>query len=93
MLGKSIIYYDFHLLAGAGLTGTESGRYFTPSLGLGQRFYITRHVSIRIDYRLQYFRETILEKQIVTKIGQATGDRDNWSNTLNLGVSFLLGKE
>ncbi|MBU6376656.1 MAG: outer membrane beta-barrel domain-containing protein, partial [Bdellovibrionales bacterium] len=93
VLGKSIIYYDFHLLAGVGSMGTESGRYFSPSIGIGQRFYLTRTLSIRLDYRLQYFREAILEKQIVTKIGQTTGERNNWSNTINIGVSFLLGKE
>lgn len=91
LLGKKIVYYDLHLLAGAGLTGTESGRYFTPSLGIGQRFYLSKYFTLRIDYRMNYYNETILEKQIVTKLGQPTGNRDNWSNVITLGVSFLFG--
>ena len=90
VLGKSIIYYDFHMLGGAGVTTTESGSYITPSVGLGQRFYISKLASVRLDYRLQYYRETLLEKQVVTRLGQPTGQRDNWSNVITLGVSFML---
>ncbi len=93
VLGKSIIYYDLHGLVGVGSMGTESGRYIAPSLGVGQRFYFGKLVSLRIDYRLMYYRETILEKQIVTQLGQPTGSRDNWSNVITLGLSFLIGGE
>lgn len=90
LIGKAIIYYDMHLSAGAGATKTESGTYLTPSLGIGQRFYINRFTSIRIDYRMLYYKETILEKEIPTKLGQPVGTRDNFNNTITLGVDFIF---
>jgi outer membrane beta-barrel protein len=90
VLGQSIIYYDLHLLGGLGLTNTESGTYFTPHLGVGQRFYLSKILSLRVDYRLDYFRETIFEKQIVTKLGQSVGQRDNFTNTITLGLSLMI---
>ncbi|MBI4925378.1 MAG: outer membrane beta-barrel domain-containing protein [Bdellovibrio sp.] len=91
LVGKAIIYYDFHLLGGAGFTGTESGTYLTPHLGLGQNVYISQSISIRVDYRLQYYREKIIEKVITPKIGQIVGERTNWSNVVTFGVHFLFG--
>jgi outer membrane beta-barrel protein len=90
VLGKSIIYYDLHLLGGVGATKTETGTYVTPSLGIGQRFYLSKVTSLRIDYRLQYYNENLIEKQITTKLGQPVGARDNFNNTITLGLSFML---
>lgn len=90
VLGKSIIYYDLHLLGGLGVTNTDSGKYFTPTVGIGQRFYIDQHFSLRVDYRLQYFRETILESQIPAQMGQSVGTRNNWGNTITLGIYYLF---
>ena len=90
VLGKSIIYYDLMAIGGAGVTNTESGNYLTPTLGVGQRFYLSKFASVRLDYRLMYYRETLLEKQIITRIGQSVGQRDNWSNVITLGVSFMF---
>ncbi|MBI2711618.1 MAG: outer membrane beta-barrel domain-containing protein [Bdellovibrio sp.] len=90
VLGKSIIYYDFMALGGAGVTNTESGNYITPTLGVGQRFYLSKVASVRLDYRLMFYNETLLEKQIVTRIGQPVGTRNNWSNVITLGVSFMF---
>lgn len=90
VLGQSIIYYDFHLLGGFGLTDTESGMNATPSLGLGQRFYLSKTISVKLDYRLQFYRENIIEKQVVTQLGQSRGLRDNWSNTITIGLGFMF---
>ncbi len=90
VLGKSIIYYDLHLLGGVGATKTETGNYVTPSLGIGQRFYLSKITSLRIDYRLQYYSENIVEKQILSKLGQMMGARDNFNNTITFGLSFML---
>jgi outer membrane beta-barrel protein len=90
VLGKSIIYYDLHLLGGLGYTRTENGSYATPSLGIGQRFYLSKLTSFRVDYRLQYYNETLIEKQITTKLGQPVGARDNFNNTITFGFSFML---
>ncbi len=91
LIGKAIIYYDFHLLGGMGLTGTESGTYFTPYVGLGQNVYLSKNFSLRIDYRLQRYNEKIIEKVITPKLGQVVGERVNWSNAVTLGVNFLFG--
>ncbi len=91
LLGKSIIYYDFHLLGGVGVYSTESGNYFTPSIGLGQNVYLSQNFSLRVDYRLQHYEEKIIEKVITPKLGQVVGTRVNWSNTVTLGVSYLFG--
>lgn len=89
LLGSSIIYYDMHASLGAGLTWTESGRSFTPSVGLGQRFYTTKWSSIRIDYRLMVFREDIVEKVVPQQLGELKGTRTNFSNTITIGVDIL----
>lgn len=91
VLGKKIIYYDFHLLGGMGVTDTETGRYFTPHLGIAQQVYMTQTVSLRVDYRLMRYTETLVEKQITTRLGQPVGDRANWTNSITIGLSFLIG--
>jgi outer membrane beta-barrel protein len=91
LLGQKIIYYDLHVLAGAGATDTESGIYFTPHLGVGQQVFLMNRMSLRVDYRAQYYRETIIEKVITPRLGETVGDRSNWSHSIQLGVSFYIG--
>lgn len=91
LLGQKIIYYDLHVLAGAGATDTESGIYFTPHLGLGQQVFLMDRMSLRVDYRAQYYRETIIEKVITPRLGEIVGERNNWSHSIQLGVSFYIG--
>ena len=90
VLGKAIIHYDMHLLAGLGTTATESGRNLTPHVGIGQQIYLTQRISIRLDYRLQIYNDTIVEKVQPSRIGQVNGTRTNYSNTITLGVDFLI---
>ena len=91
LAGKKIIYYDMHLGLGAGVTATENGTYFTPSAGLGQRFFLSKTTSLRVDYRGMFYREEIVEKQIVTKIGSSVGHRNNFSHSITFGVDFFFG--
>lgn len=91
LIGWAIIYYDMHLLGGAGVTQTESGGYFTPHLGIGQQIFLNRALSLRVDYRLQRYDEKIIEKVITPKLGQVVGERTNWTNTISLGVHFFFG--
>lgn len=91
VLGKAIIYYDFHFNGGLGMTGTESGSYLTPFIGLGQKVYLSKNIALSVDYRIMRYNENIVEKILPTKIGQVVGQRDNWSHSVNLGVSFLIG--
>ncbi len=91
LLGEAIIYYDFHLSGGGGITVTDSGNYLTPFLGLGQNVYLTQFLSLRIDYRIQRYTEKIVEKVITPKLGQVVDERENWSHAITLGISVLWG--
>jgi outer membrane beta-barrel protein len=94
LMGSSIIYYDFHLLAGGGATKTQSGTYMTPLAGLGQQIWVANWMSLRIDYRLMTYQEDVLEKNTgaPTPVGGVVeAGRRNWTNTVTLGVTFLVG--
>lgn len=90
VLGKAIIHYDLHLLGGLGLMNTESGGDITESLGIGQQVFLTKVVSVRVDYRLMHYEETLLNK-IAGPPYSLGATRANWTNAITLGVSFLLG--
>ncbi len=92
LLGKQIIYFDLHVGAGLGLDFTESGKYIAPSIMIGQRFYITQVMSLRLDYRLMYRRESFYEQQITSQLGTLKGPRNAFSHVITLGVDFLIGK-
>ena len=91
LMGKKIIYYDFHLTAGAGETNTLNGTYFTPSLGVGQRVYLSQKTFLRVGYQVQRYNEQIIERVITPKLGQVVGDRINWNNSILIGVGFMFG--
>ncbi len=98
LLGKAIIHYALHLMGGMGLTQTESGKDFTQTIGIGQQFFLTRVTTLRLDYRLMHYNETILQKvgSASSPNGTPLGSRSNWSNTITLGVNFffnLFGKK
>ncbi len=90
LMGQKIIYYDLHFSGGIGVTDTENGRTLSPSVGIGQNIYINKRTSIRFDYRLLAYRETLLEKEITALLGQPVGQRTNFSNSITLAVTFLL---
>lgn len=93
LVGKSIIYYDMHLIGGFGVTSTDSGKYLTGTIGVGQRFYLSRLMSLRFDYRLMPYNENIIEQNITAKLGQIKGQRINYSNSVSLGIDFLFGSD
>lgn len=86
--GASIVHYDAHFLVGAGVTDTESGKYFTPSVGFGPRFYLGDTVALRLDYRLALYKETIPEKVLLTRPN--AGERTNFSHQVALGLEIFL---
>jgi len=91
LLGKSIIYFDLHVLGGLGLTNTENGTYVTPHIGLGQQVYVSKSVSLSLDYRLMFYHEQIKERTIPTQIGNVVGSRNNFSNVITFGANFMFG--
>jgi outer membrane beta-barrel protein len=93
LIGKAIIHYDFHFIGGLGAISTDSGTYFAPSVGVGQQFYLTRWLTLRADYRLMIYKETILQKvegSSASPVGTPISDRTNYSNSISIGLSFLV---
>lgn len=88
--GKFIIYYDFHVLLGLGVTNTETGSPLTPELGLGQQIYLAKKTTLRVDYRLTYYREDIKEKVSLARRGQVIGTRDTFNDVITLGLTELF---
>ena len=95
LVGKSILYYDMHLLGGMGATSTESGTYFTPHIGIGQQVFLNKNMSIKLDYRLMEYTELLLDK---ISVGPNAGKpilgnpyRVNWTHSIVIGVDFLFG--
>jgi outer membrane beta-barrel protein len=86
--GSSIVHYDAHVLLGAGITDTESGKYFTPSIGFGPEFYLSNRFALRLDYRLAVYKETIPERVLTTRPN--AGERTNYSHQVALGVEVFL---
>jgi outer membrane beta-barrel protein len=96
VLGQAIIYYDMNVLLGVGMTDTQNGNYVTEHVGLGQQVYLSKRLSVKFDYRLMHYTETIYDT--VIPLGAAgyhadLGNRANWTNVFALGVSFLLGSD
>lgn len=95
LIGKSIIYYDFHLLGGVGSVNTETsdrtGRSVAPHAGLGQHFYLSRSASFNVDYRVQRYTDQPQEKAITSQLGVLRNPRTNWAHSISIGFSLLFG--
>jgi outer membrane beta-barrel protein len=91
LFGKKIIYYDMHFIGGMGVMSTETGKNPSVVVGLGQRFYIGKATSLRVDYRMIGYSETIREKEIPQTLGQDKGKRFNSGHSVFLGVDFMFG--
>ena len=91
VMGNSIIYYDMYLLGGAGATQTQNGTYPTPEAGLGQQIYISKNMSVKLEYRMMYYHEQIVERVVTQQLGNVVGSRNNFSNVIDLGFSFMFG--
>jgi len=89
LLGRAIIYVDLFVIGGIGMTVTESGSFFTPSFGLGQKIYLSERLSLNLDYRIMRYGETILSKNPAT-LGNTVGTRTNTTDAVSLGLSFFL---
>lgn len=93
LLGQKIIYFDLHLAGGAGITATQNGSYFTPSVGIGQQVYLTQKLTLKIDYRLQRYNEEIIDriKTLSPSFNKSIGSRVNFNNSIMIGVSYFFG--
>ncbi|MGE0616510.1 MAG: outer membrane beta-barrel domain-containing protein [Bacteriovoracia bacterium] len=87
-IGKQILYYDFHINAGGGATGTESGKEGTLLFGLGQQIYLSQNLAFRLDYRFTRYNENIVDRFNGTNAFVTR--RTNWSNVFTMGLSLFL---
>lgn len=90
VLGKSIIYYDLHLMLGLGRTVTENGNYLTPFIGIGQQVYLSRYFAIQLDYRLLRYREEILQKRVSAELGRSLGFQNTYTDVIILGLRVFI---
>jgi outer membrane beta-barrel protein len=84
LLGNAIIYVDIYALGGAGVTATDSGSYFTPFLGLGQKIHINQWLALDLNYRVMFFNETI-----PSATGGAGHERSNTTDVVTLGLCLF----
>jgi len=91
LLGQKILYYDLHAGAGAAVVRTENGTYPAPVVSLGQNIFLSDSLTFRVDYRLMAFREDIIEREITAKLGQNVGMRNNFTNSVTFGFSWISG--
>ena len=90
LLGKKIIYYDMYLLTGGGITATENGRYTTGTAGIGQHIFLSSspNLAIKVDFRQALYRETIIEKHVLSELGKTLFSRWNSSSIITVGFSI-----
>lgn len=79
VLNKWIIYTDFYVSGGLARIETDQGAKNAMSVGLGERFYIGKAWSFRIDFKDRIYNET--------RAGETT--RKN-SYTVDLGASYFF---
>jgi outer membrane beta-barrel protein len=90
LVGKSIIYFDTHVDLGAGVTSTETGKYATPFIGLGEQIYLNSWSSLMLDYRLTGYHETLDQKVLGQPgLGGSIGSRTTLNDVITVGISFF----
>lgn len=90
LFGNLIIYVDVFALGGFGVSKTETGDYFTPFVGIGQKIHLNKFMALTIDYRLMRFNEKIRAKTRGSNVlGAEVGERSNTSDAVTLGLSFF----
>ncbi len=93
LVGSAILYFDAYFSGGAGLIKTESGTSLLVSAGIGQQIHLSRVISINIDYKVLWYKETILGKVSTgtgANLGKVLGSNTNLSNTISLGLSVFM---
>jgi len=74
-----IIYTDLYLTLGYSMLETEQGDLNGISYGFGQRFYLTKSLSLRMDLKMRNYTEQ--------RAGQ---DSNKTSYNMDFGLSYLL---
>ncbi len=89
LFNRMILHFDTHFVGGVGTRSSESGTSIAPFLGIGQQLFLNRYLSLRIDYRLLYFKEDIPEKAN-SALGPTADTRRAFAGAFTLGFSAFL---
>jgi outer membrane beta-barrel protein len=87
LFDSAIIYSDLTFSLGGGLVNTSQGDKWALTPGLGQRFYFTKSMSLRVDVTDIFLKETFNSSQ-----GAVDNWRHNWVAQAGVSV-FLNGEE
>lgn len=91
VLDSGIIYYDFHTGLHAGMRGTETGNSLAFGWSIGQDIFLSRFFTLKIDYRLLYFNQSIRDKvQSSGTFGEIISKKAEFSHVVSLGVGVLF---
>lgn len=92
LLGKKISHFDLYLAPGAGMTKTI-GAHFTPSIGVGQKFWISPKWNFRVEYRWMQYHDSIPTTQGTSAVkngGPGYFEDIITNQNLIFGVSYLF---
>ncbi|MBI3557142.1 MAG: outer membrane beta-barrel domain-containing protein, partial [Deltaproteobacteria bacterium] len=92
LFGNKISHFDIYLAPGAGITKTNAA-HFTPSMGVGQKFWITPRWNFRVEYRWMRYDDTINASTGTAAI--KNGGTGSFSDTITnqnlmFGISYLF---
>lgn len=92
LFGKKISHFDLYLSPGLGVTKTNDLR-FTTCLGVGQKFWVSPHFNVRIEYRWNRYNDKIYTSEGATAVRNGgPGYFEQITNDQNLmfGISYLF---
>lgn len=90
LLDSGIIYYDLHTGVHGGMRGTDSGNNVAFSWTIGQDIFLNRHFTLKVDYRLLFFKQKILEKVLPATLGNVLSEPTEFSHVMSLGIGYLF---
>jgi outer membrane beta-barrel protein len=90
LLGKAILHFDFFLLGGGGIVKAQNGNSTAYWAGLGQQVYLTHYLAFRVDYRMMFYAENIVETNNVQTRGAFLERRNVNAPSFTLGFTFYF---
>jgi outer membrane beta-barrel protein len=57
LFGESILHFDTYITAGGGVFGTDNRANGAANVGIGQRYFVNRWLTVRLEYRNYFFVE------------------------------------
>ena len=57
LFGEAILHFDTYIAAGGGVFGTDAGAHGAANIGIGQRWFLTEWLVVRLEYRNYFFAE------------------------------------